>query len=90
MSDETTPDPMTDSQRQALQKAWDILTEHFDHVLVVADWESDDHKGNRCNAHEGWWHGGSIPAIGLAEFAKDRILHSGTKFNEPKDEDPED
>jgi hypothetical protein len=79
---------MTAPQRQALQKAWDILTEHFDHVLVVADWESDDEHGERCNAHEGWWYGGSIPAIGLAEFAKDRILKSGTKYNEP--EKPED
>lgn len=80
---DSTPDPMSKPQREALQKAWDILTEHFDHVLVVANWECEDDEGKRSDAHEGWWHGGSIAAIGLAEFAKDRILNSGTKFNEP-------
>lgn len=79
-------DPMTEAQRQAAQKAWDLLTEHFDYVLLVADWECHDpgEDGERENAHEGWWHGGALPALGLAEFAKDRILKVGKKYHEPE------
>jgi hypothetical protein len=67
-------DTMNDAQAQALEKAKDILTEHFDHVLVAVDWECVGDDGEITHAQEGWWHGGSIPAVGLAEWAKARIL----------------
>lgn len=75
---------MSAAQREAIQKAWDILTEHFERVVVVADWDCQDEDDTETTAHEGWWHGGSMPAIGLCEFAKDRILHSGKKQQEPE------
>jgi hypothetical protein len=78
------PDPMTPAQREAIQKAWDVLTEHFDHVLLVADWELKNESGDLADAHEGWWHGGSMAALGMCEFAKDRILHSGKSASEPE------
>ena len=71
---------MTPAQDEALKKAWDLLSEHFEHVLLVVDFEvvSGD-------AHECWWHGGALTAIGMAEFAKDRLLHSNKpRFNEPE------
>ena len=79
-------DEMNPAQRQALCKAWDLLTEHFDRVLLVTDWEVEGENGARQDAHEGNWHGGSLSAVGMAEFAKDRILGSGKKSNEPTDE----
>jgi len=84
MSEETT-DPMSVPQRQAIQKAWDLLTEHFDGVLLVADWEliEKDEDGKNQDAREGYWHGGSMRAIGLARFAERRIMDSGRKTSEP-------
>lgn len=82
---EDTPDPMSKPQRESLQKAWDILTEHFDHVLLVIDFECPDEEGGTANAHEGYWHGGSMAAIGLAEFAKARLMRSGKTFNDPEE-----
>lgn len=78
---EESKDEMTPAQRAAISKAWDLLGEHFDRVLLVVDWETND----GCDAHEGYWHGGSLPAVGLAEFAKDRILRSRLKTNEPNE-----
>ena len=85
MSDDTT-DSMTSAQRQAICKAWDILSEHFDGVLLVADWElsEKDEDGKNQDAREGWWHGGSMRAIGLARFAERRIMYSGKRFQEPE------
>lgn len=78
---------MTDAQRQAICKAWDILTEHFDGVLLVADWETNeiDEHGRAQDAREGYWHGGSMRAIGLARFAERRIMDSGRRFQEPEE-----
>lgn len=69
------PDEMTPAQRQAIAKAWELLTEHFDSVLLAVDFETTA-NGELQNAHAGYWHGGSMSAIGLAEFAKDRILQN--------------
>lgn len=86
MSDQPEPDVMSPSQRQAIQKAWDILTEHFERVVVVADWEVEDEDGKREDAHEVWWHGGALSAIGAAMYAQDRLLKSGKKDNDPDTE----
>lgn len=80
-----TPDPLTKPQREAVQKAWDILTEHFDRVLLVVDSEVYEPDGKREDAHEGFWHGGSLSAVGMAEFAKHRILNSGHGQYDPGD-----
>lgn len=76
-------DPMTPAQREALDKAWNILAEHFERVLLVIDWdvETGEDRNSRVNAHECLWHGGSLSAIGLAVFAHDRILHGGERYN---------
>jgi len=71
------PDDMTPAQRDAIRKAFSLLGEHFEHVLIALDWETEDEKGDRCNAHTCYWHGGAMACLGLAEFGKDRILHCG-------------
>lgn len=78
------PESMTPAQKESLQKAWDLLTEHFDRVLLVADWEVEGDL--RQSAHVGYWHGGALAAVGMAEFAKDRVLSGGRVQNE----EPED
>lgn len=73
---------MSPAQRTAVQHAYTLLGEHFDRVLLVVDYEA--HQGTRSfDAHCGYWHGGSMAAIGLAHYALDRILHSGKADIEP-------
>lgn len=78
MSDSKTP-----AQQQALEKAWDLLCEHFERVLLVVDFEIE-HNGKLADQHSGFWHGGALAAIGAAEYAKQRILESNEKNNEPE------
>ena len=77
-------DPMTQAQRDSICKAWNTLTEHFDAVLLVVDWETQDDACKLADMHEGFWHGGALVAVGLAEFAKSRVMSSGEKVNEPE------
>ena len=81
----TDNDTMTPAQRESCQKAWVLLSEHFDNVLLVLNWElpDNDANGQLQESHEGYWHGGAVTAIGLAEFAKTRILESGRTTSEP-------
>lgn len=87
MSEETTPDDLTKPQRDALKRAWDILTEHFDRVLLVVDADLDSEDGPLRDYHQCFWHGGSMSAIGLSEFAKLGILATKSRENPPDDPD---
>lgn len=81
-------EPMTAAQQDAIKKAWDLLSEHFERCLLVVDWDIDAPNGESETAHTGYWHGGSIAAVGLAEFAKQRLLNSGTSTRrEPGEEE---
>lgn len=83
MSEET-KDDMTPAQWAAVCKAWDILSEHFEHALLVVDWDVEGTDGKQCNAHEGYWSGGALTAVGMALFAQERIMRSSEKTNEPE------
>lgn len=83
----TEADPMSPAQREAMQKAWDLLTEHFERVLLVIDFEVEGEDGKRQDAHQGFWHGGALASVGMAEYAKDRIMSCRERDNEPDDED---
>ena len=83
-----TEDAFTPAQREAVEKAWDLLTEHFDRVLLIVDYETRDAHGN-CDAHEGFWHGGSLAALGMCEYARDRILNTGRKLRENPPSEPD-
>lgn len=74
---------MTEAQDAAIKKAWDILTEHFDRVLVVVDFELSECK---ADAHECWWHGGSLSSVGMAMFAQTTILNSKHRDNDPDEQ----
>lgn len=62
------------AQEDALKKAYTLLGEHFDYALISisTDYEADM-TGRTC-AQEVVWKGGYISAIGLAEYAKHKIL----------------
>lgn len=89
MSEPEFKDDMTTGQREALEKAWNLLTEFFERCLVVVDYDVDEPGKKPQQAHEGFWHGGALSGIGMAEFAKDRIMRSGSseKSNEPDEPD---
>jgi len=80
-------DDMTSAQREAICRAYGILTEHFERVVLVVDYDVDPARsgGENMDGHEGYWYGGSMAAIGLCEFAKDRILNSGKKYIDPSE-----
>lgn len=83
MSDPIEDDDMSAPQREAICKAWDLLCEHFDRVLLVVDFETEGEGGKREDAHEGFWHGGSLSAIGMAAYAQQKLLNTGSKTYEP-------
>lgn len=58
---------LTDAQVGARDKAWELLKEHFEHVIVCYDTEVVDgtDRAFECN-----YHGGITTAIGLCERAK--------------------
>lgn len=64
---------LTDPQKEALQQIRDIMGEHFSSALFVYEIEDPDNSYNSdycyaCNCSY-------IRALGLAEYAKDAILH---------------
>jgi hypothetical protein len=72
-------DLMTRAQRDAIERAYELLGEHFESVLLVVNYELDGEAAEE--AHEGYWSGGSMTALGLAEFARNKILNSGKNAN---------
>lgn len=72
-------DFMTDDQREALNKAGQILGEHFDANVIVVGWQSLEADGQSYNT-AGNWDGGIPTAIGLCEIYRRKLLnlHLGT------------
>lgn len=68
---------LTLAQQQALEKAYDLLGEHFDHVLIAISTEYAQEDG--MVATRVFWKGGPIPAIGLCEEAKTTLLNTGKR-----------
>lgn len=68
------PQALTEAQREALRKAWDLLCEHFEGVVVAYSTTCQD-DGNEsvfdCN-----YHGGFTTAIGIVERAKHMWLRA--------------
>lgn len=71
---------MTQSQQEAIQKAYSLLGEHFDCSLIVVDTTESD-----GDEHVAYWSGGSMRALGLAVYVQDRLLRSGRKAFDPED-----
>lgn len=70
-------DEMTPAQREAVEKAWTLITEHFERILLVVDFdvESED----RYSATEAFWYGGWSSSLGLSEAAKQMIANKRFK-----------
>jgi len=75
-------DDMSPAQREAVQKAYQILGEHFDCSLIVVSFEMVDDQNEQANAHVCYWHGGFMPALGLATYCHDRMLHGTPETKE--------
>lgn len=67
---------LTKSQEEALERAWSILTEHFDRALLVVDSDVDNRDGRNTDDSSCLWHGGYMSAIGMAHYALNRITNS--------------
>jgi len=76
MSEETHRTP---SQDDAVKKAWDLISEHFDRALLVVDVECEDGD----DGHQVFWHGGFLAGLGAAEYAKHHLLHGKQDTSEP-------
>jgi len=74
---------MNPSQLNAMETAYALLSEHFERVLIVVDYEKVGQDGRLEDHREGFWHGGLMAALGLSEYAKARILESGERYFGP-------
>lgn len=65
--------PLTPSEKEALEKAYQLLGEHFEASLIVVTTltESD---GRNTESSRVYWSGGYQCAIGHAESAKHMLL----------------
>jgi hypothetical protein len=65
---------MTAAQTEALNKAWELLTEHFDHCIVAYETDADDVDGPPESEFDASYNGGVSAAIGLCERTKYKLL----------------
>ena len=70
---------MTQAQQQARDKAFEILTEHFEACLLVVAAEIPSQDNSR-ELHVSY-DGGQCQALGMSKYAEHRILSA---FKEPK------
>lgn len=61
----------TQAQNDVLKRAYDMLGEQFERVLIVVDTEAAD---GATNASTMYFHGGELCAVGLAEYARYTLL----------------
>jgi len=66
------PQDLTQTQTEAMQKAWDILTEHFDAVVLTACVRAEGGSENEIRLH--YRYGGYATAVGLIETHKAFLL----------------
>ena len=55
---------MTEAQQQMIDKAFEILTEHFDHVVIAVGTYDEDKQYTTTASY----YGGVAPAIGLCKL----------------------
>ncbi|MCX6977451.1 MAG: hypothetical protein NTX04_05800 [Verrucomicrobia bacterium] len=59
---------MTEAQQMMIDKAFEILTEHFDHVVVAVGTYDEDKQYTTTASY----YGGVAPAIGLCKLYETR------------------
>lgn len=64
---------LTDAQEAALDKAWDLIKEHFDNAVLIIETEVEQ-SNTPDNFFVTSYHGGVSLCIGLMERAKHRLI----------------
>lgn len=73
---------LSPAQLEALRRAWDVLTEHFENVLIVAATQAPG-DGEAATVTRFAWYGGYHAAIGMAESAKRYVMDKSHGAAEP-------
>jgi hypothetical protein len=60
--------PMTEVQQQMIDKAFELLSEHFDHVVIAVGTYDEDKQYTTTASY----YGGVAPAIGLCKLYEKR------------------
>lgn len=81
-----------DCQREAIQRAYSLLGEHFEKVVIIVSAPpSDSPEDDGEEMTETWYKGGFTTAIGLLDYSKHRLLHKNDRVQaEAEEEDGED
>lgn len=66
-------------QQEALEKAYELLKEHFDASIIVVTATSIPGEPVETDATQVYWAGGVMNAIGQAEFALRKILDKNSR-----------
>jgi hypothetical protein len=60
--------PMTEAQQQMIDRAFELLSEHFDHVVIAVGTYDEDKQYTTTASY----YGGVAPAIGLCKLYEKR------------------
>jgi hypothetical protein len=72
---------MNEHQQEALQRAHEILGEHFENAVILVS--TDVYVGDRlATAHELLFHGGAMTALGLLTWGGDQIMERDRNASE--------
>lgn len=80
------PENLTKAQDEALKKAWDLLTEHFDAIVLTTLVRAEGSEDNEIRHH--YRYGGYALGIGLLETHKAFLLARYGLKEEGDDEEP--
>ena len=79
---------MNAAQKDAINKACDILFEHFPHVLIVTEHEDDDDE-DKWHTHSST-KGSNAALIGMAEMAKNIEMNRFESLDQTLDDEEDD
>jgi hypothetical protein len=78
MSYEPETDLMSPDQNDAIEKAYQLLGEHFDSIVIAVNFDYEAKGvGSEISqeARAVYWKGGAMTALGLCQFTTHRILN---------------
>jgi hypothetical protein len=70
---------LTEQQEQALKRAWDILSEHFDGFVLGVRFSCNN---DQSEGHDFFYYGGRASALGTATLLKD-VIKNNTQSQPP-------
>lgn len=66
---------ITPAQQEVLEKAYNILGEQFDYVLIAVGWETDHDESTEATRY--FYKGGRMACLGLATASQNALLRDG-------------